>query len=167
MARMLVILVLALSTLAFAANPEVTLDASEVAPRAVEDSTVSAVIRDYSAAWAQLAQAVEQNRRELLETSFTGVARDSFAELIVSQQKNGLRQRYVDHGHKLRAIFYSADGSALEVRDAAQIEFQLLDGDKVVGSQTETMHYVAILTPAENRWKIRLLQSAKESPGTK
>jgi hypothetical protein len=163
----LAVLVAAFAGSALAGNPEVTFDASAAVPRQVEDSTVAAVIRDYSAAWGQLAQAVEQNRSELLNTGFTGVARDGFLELISSQQKSGLHQRYVDHGHKLKAILYSADGSALEVHDTAQIEFQLMDGDKVVGSQSQTMHYVAALTPAENRWKIRVLQAVNEEAGVK
>jgi hypothetical protein len=162
---LVLLLVMTVSLLAADVAPKVTLDVSASRPREVEESTVTSVVRDYAAAWRQLASAVEQNRSDLLDASFAGIARQNLGNLIASQQQNGLRQRYVDHGHTVKAIFYSADGSALELHDLAQIEFQLLDGDKVVGSEMATVSYIAILTPAENKWKVRVLQSANQPTG--
>ena len=144
----------------FAAAPEVAikLDASAAAPRQVEDSTVQAVARDYSAAWKNLAQAVDENRPDLLG-GFVGAAREQATQLIASQKENGLHQRYVDHGHTATVSFYSADGSSMLVHDTAQFEIQHLDGSNVVHSEQVTLHYLALLTPAENSWKVRVLET--------
>ena len=47
----------------------------------------------------------------------------------------------------------------MELRDTLQLQVQLLDGDKVVNTQDATLHYVALLTAAENSWKVRVLQA--------
>lgn len=145
--------------LAAAPTVEVQLTASNTQPRQVEDSTQAAVARDYKAAWQTLATAMEQNRTDQLDTAFVGFARDRFAQAIAQQKENGLRRRYIDHGHKLEAVFYSYDGSALQLKDTANVEVELLDGSKVVGTQTGTVSYVVLMTPAETNWKIRDLEA--------
>jgi hypothetical protein len=45
------------------------------------------------------------------------------------------------------------------VHDTAQMEIQLLDGSNVVHSEQVNLHYLALLTPAENSWKVRVLES--------
>lgn len=124
-------------------------------PRQLEDSTEMGVLRDYKTAWQNLAAAMEQNRADLLDASFVGFAHDKLGDAIAEQKKNGLHRRYIDHGHKLEAVFYSYDGSAMQLKDTANIEVQLLDGNKVVSSQPATILYVVLMTPAENSWKIR------------
>ena len=74
------------------------------------------------------------------------------------QRTSNLRTRIIDRGHKLEAIFYSPEGSAMQLRDTAKLELQLLDGDTVIGKQQITANYVALMTVAEDRWKVRLLQ---------
>jgi hypothetical protein len=143
---------------AAAPAPTVKIDASGAAPRQVEDSTVQAIQRDYSAAWKSLAQAVDENRPELLG-AFVGTAKEQAAQLIASQKQNGLHQRYVDRGHTAQIAFYSADGSSILMHDTAQLEIQQLDGSNVVHSEQVTLHYLALLTPAENSWKVRVLET--------
>jgi hypothetical protein len=144
----------------FAAVPAaaVKIDASGAAPRQVEDSTVQAIERDYGAAWKSLGQAVDENRPDLLN-GFVGSAREQAAQLIANQKTNGLHQRYVDHGHKAQVAFYSIDGSSILMHDTAQFEIQQMDGSNVVHSEQVTLHYLALLTPAENSWKVRVLQT--------
>lgn len=141
------------------AKVQVKLDATNIQPRQLEQSTGEALVREYSKAWSTLAAAIEQNRADLLNESFVGTAHDKFASQIDWQKKNGLSVRYVDHGHNVQALFYSPEGSAVELRDTAQVETQILDGGKVVSSQTETRHYVGIMTVADDRWKVRVLES--------
>ena len=57
---------------------------------------------------------------------------------------------------------FSVDGSSMQIRDTAQLEIQLLDGDKVVSSETATINYVALLTPAENGWRVRVLEAVSQ-----
>lgn len=141
------------------ANATVTIDVSQARPRQVEEATQQAIVRDYAKAWQTMAQALDQNRPELLNASFTGFARDRLAQAVDSQNSNGLKRRYVDRGHKLEVDFYSLEGSALQVRDTAQVEIQHLDGDRVVHSERTTLHYIALLTPTETSWKVRMLQA--------
>jgi hypothetical protein len=128
-------------------------------PREVEDATVQAIQRDYAKAWQTLGQAMSENRADLLNASFTGIARDKLSQAISEQKKAGLHRRYVDKSHHLEVIFYSLDGSALQLRDTAEVEIQLLDGDKVIHSETATSYYVALMTPTESAWKVRVLQA--------
>ncbi len=145
----------------FAAAPAVAMkvDASAAGPRQVEDSTVQAIQRDYSTAWKQLSQAVDENRADLLNGSFVGTAREQAAQLIKSQAHNGLHQRWVDHGHNVQVAFYSIDGSSMLLHDTTEMEIQQLDGGNVVHSEQVTVHYLALLTPAENSWQVRVLES--------
>ena len=102
---------------------------------------------------------MEQNRTDLLDASFVGFAHDKLGNAIEEQKKNGLRRRYIDHGHKVEAVFYSYDGSAMQLKDTASVEVQLMDGNKVVATQPGTIFYMVLMTPAENSWKIRDLEA--------
>jgi hypothetical protein len=138
---------------------QVQFNASGAQPRQIEDATEAAVVRDYKTAWQNLGGAMEQNRTDLLDASFAGFAHDKLSGAIAEQKTNGLRRRYIDHGHNVEAVFYSYDGSAMQLKDTASVEVQLLDGDKVVSSQTGTIFYMVLMTPAENSWKVRDLEA--------
>ncbi len=151
--------VLMFAMLAAAADlPQVRLATEGVAPRALEDTTQQAIVRDYAKAWQALSTAREQNRIDVLESAFVGTARNDIEQAVREQQKSGLRVRYVDRGHKLQAMFYSQEGSALQLRDTAAIETQVLDGDTIVDSRTSTINYVVLMTPAADHWQVRMLQ---------
>jgi hypothetical protein len=143
-------------------RPQVTLDVQNATPRQVEDTTERAIARDYAAAWQALAGALEQNRPDLLGANFVGTANKKLGQTISEQRKAGLRQRIQDQGHHVNAIFYSPEGSAIELQDTAQLQIQVLDGDKVLHSEDVTLHYVALLTAAENSWKVRVLEAVPQ-----
>lgn len=145
------------------AAPKVTIDAKGATPREVEDQTQQSIVRDYGKAWQNLSEALQQNRPDSLNASFVGFARERWATAIKSQAKAGLSRKVVDHGHKLQVLFYSIDGSAIQLRDTAQLEIQYLDGGKVVHSEQVKESYVVLMTPAENSWKVRLLQEIPPS----
>ena len=106
--------------------------------------------------------ALAENRPDLLDESFVGYAHDKLLTEVNAQQSKGLSTRYIDHGHQERAIFYSPEGSAVQLQDTAKLEIQLLDGDKVVASQDVTRKYVAIVTVVEDSWKVRVLDGVPE-----
>jgi hypothetical protein len=139
--------------------PEVRLNAEHTAGRPLEALTQKAVVRDYASAWRTLAEALNDNNPWVLDRDFVGVAEQKLRQLVASQAKAGLRTRYVDRGHQLEVLFYSPEGSSIEVRDTAHLEIQVLDGDKLVHSEPATLHYISLLTPTEVRWKVRLLQA--------
>jgi hypothetical protein len=125
----------------------------------VEDTTERAVSRDYAAAWQVMVDALKQNRTDILAANFIGNANDKLTAAIEDQRKNGLHQEIVDRGHQVDAVFYSPEGSAMELHDTAQVQLQLMDGTKVIHSQDATVHYVVLLTAAENSWKVRVLEA--------
>lgn len=149
-------------TLVFAqsqnSGPKVELNAASAQPRALEDTTELAIARDYSVAWKALATAMNENRAEALAAGFVGTARENFAKAIEAQKQSGLRRRYTDRGHKLQAIFYSPEGSAMQLRDTAQLEVEVLDGDTVIHREQITQPYLVLMTVAEGGWKVRVLE---------
>jgi hypothetical protein len=145
--------------LAAAPTIQVQLTTDNTQPRQLEETSQTSVLRDYKAAWQTLASAMDQNRADLLDSSFVGFAHDHLTDAIAAQKQNNLHRRYVDHGHKVEAVFYSYDGSALQLKDTASVEIQLMDGDKVVATEPGTIHYMVLMTPAENSWKIRDLEA--------
>jgi hypothetical protein len=153
-------LMLSHSTSVIAAEnaPQVQLNVSAVAPRQIEDATEQAISRDYAKAWQAMAAARDQNRPEILGAMFVGVAKDEIQRAIRDQQKSNVRVRYIDHGHKLQAIFYSQEGSAMQLRDTASVEIQLLDGESVVHSEDANINYIVLMTPAADHWQVRMLQ---------
>ena len=71
-----------------ASRPEVTLDIQNATPRQVEDTTQTAVARDYAAAWQALAEALDKNRPDLLGANFVGTANTKLGETISEQRKS-------------------------------------------------------------------------------
>jgi len=149
----------------FAEAPDVVqvkLDASQVQPRPLEQLTGQAIVRAYSRAWKNMETALAENRSDLLDESFVGYAHDKLLSQVQQQAKNVLSTRYLDHGHQVEAIFYSPEGSAVQLRDTAQLEIQLLDGNKVISSRNVTRKYIAVVTVVEDGWKVRVLDGVPE-----
>jgi hypothetical protein len=144
---------------AAAPGPRVQLNVDRTGPRGVEEQTRKAVLRDYGAAWAALGKALDQNRPDQLGDLWVGFARQQFLAAIAQQKSSGLRVRYLDNGHQLDAVFYSPEGSTLELHDTAQLQQELLDGDTVVQSQKGTAHFLVVMTPTADHWQVRILQS--------
>jgi hypothetical protein len=81
---------------------------------------------------------------------------------VKSQIKSGLHTRYQDRGHKLDAIFYAPAGDAMELRDHAQLDMQVLDGGKVIYEEPVDLNYVVLMTPGADRWLVRQLQAVEQ-----
>ncbi|HEY6305037.1 MAG TPA: hypothetical protein VI488_01100 [Candidatus Angelobacter sp.] len=141
------------------AKPTVQLNVDHATPREVNDTVQQAVIRDYSAAWQALVLALADNKPAALSDNFIGFAQDKLTQRIKDQQRAGLRTRIIDRGHKVDAVFYSTEGATIELRDTATLETQILDGDTVIHSERAQLQYYVIMTGAEDRWKVRVLES--------
>ena len=70
-----------------AGAPVLTITIQGTAPRQVEDTTQRAVPRDYSAAWQSLAEALDENRADLLAANFVGQRRTNCATRSVSNKR--------------------------------------------------------------------------------
>ncbi|HZD94151.1 MAG TPA: hypothetical protein VE133_07850 [Candidatus Sulfotelmatobacter sp.] len=143
-------------------RPAVQLNVKNAQPREVEDVTQKAILRDYTAAWQAIGAALQNNTLQPLNENFSGFALDKLTQRVKDQKLQGLSTRIIDHGHKVEAIFYSPDGAAIELTDTASVETQVLDGGKVIHSDQAQIRYYAVLTGAEDRWKVRVLQSSAE-----
>ena len=149
---------------AAAANPKpkVDLEVDHAVPRDVDDAVRQAIIRDYSSAWQAIAGALVDNNISPLNDNFIGFALDKLTQRVTDQQHAGLKTRLTDRGHKVEAIFYSPDGSAIELKDTATIDTVVLDGNTVIHSDRAQIEYYVVMTGAEDRWKVRVLESAAE-----
>ena len=131
-------------------------------PRPLEKQTETAAIRDYLQAWEAMRRALEQNRPDLLEADFVGTAKDKLAGTIQDQTRLGMRTRYQDRAHDIKVTFCSPDGLSIQLVDNVEYDVQILDHDKVEGSEQVQAHYIAVLTPSEVRWRVRVLQAESQ-----
>jgi len=142
--------------------PQVKLDTSRATPRNVEDLTARSILRDYTAAWSNLAQAMESNNLGPIEASFVGTARAQLVNAVREQRKADLSSQYSGQSHNVQAVFYPPEGDVLQLHDTADYEFQLRDGERVVHQEHVTIHYVVLMTPGADRWSVRQLQAVPE-----
>jgi hypothetical protein len=133
-----------------------------VGPRTLEKHTETTVIHDYLEAWHSLSSALEQNRADLLDSDFVGAAREKLADTIREQAKLGIHTRYRDSAHELQLIFYSPEGLSIQLLDTVEYDVQVVDHDKIQTTQHVRARYVAVLTPTEVRWKVRVFQADPE-----
>jgi hypothetical protein len=138
--------------------PQVQLNADSIAPRPIEELTGTNVTRDYAFAWRDLAEALDKSQADRLDAYFTGFAKDTFAQRISDQRTTGVHVRYVDHGHKVKAFFYSPDGGEMQLLDKAQLEIQVFDGGKLNHQEDATQDYLVLMTPGADRWFVRSLE---------
>ena len=141
--------------------PHVELNADNIGPRQIEDLTSKSIPRDYAFAWQNVEQALDENRSDLLDAYFTGIAKQDFTARVKSQINSGLHTKYQDRGHKLEAIFYAPAGDAMELRDRAQFDVQVLDGSKVIYEEPLNVEYIVLMTPGADRWLVRQIQSVQ------
>ncbi len=126
--------------------------------RPLEKQTETAAIRDYLQAWETMRGALKQNRADLLDADFVGTAKDKLAATIQEQANLGMRTLYQDRAHDIKVTFYSPDGLSIQLVDNLEYDVQVLDHDKVEGTEQVRAHCIAVLTPSEVRWRVRILQ---------
>lgn len=140
-------------------QPEVRVESAEAGPRPLESQTEKAVIRDYLESWHSLSRALAQNRVDLLDADFVGVAREKLADTIREQQELGMQTSYQDRAHDLSLVFYSPEGLSVQLVDTVEYDIQVNDHDQTWVNH-QRARYVVVLTPTEVRWKVRVFQAA-------
>jgi hypothetical protein len=131
-------------------------------PRSVEELTQQSVTRDYGYAWDKMAEALDANAPELLNTYFVGPAKSGLASAIDSQKRAGIRCSYLRPSHKLEAVFYSPEGDVMELHDTAEVDLRVTAEGKVIHEEHVVLRYVVLMTPAADRWVIRQLQAVSQ-----
>lgn len=144
-------------------QPAVRVESTDsVGPRTLETQTKAAVIRDYLQAWSSFSRAFEQNRADVLDADFVGVAREKLEDTIREQARLGIQTHYRDGAHDVQLVFYSPEGLSIELVDTVEYDVQILDHEKSLTTQHVHARYVAVLTPTEVRWKVRVFQAEPE-----
>jgi len=131
-------------------------------PRLFQDQTQKAVVRDYLFAWQSLSGALNQNRADLLDADFVGAAKTKLAETIQQQAGLGIHVVYQDRSHDIQVVFYSPEGLSVQLTDKVEYDVQVFDHDKVVNTKHVSARYIAVMTPAEVRWRVRVFQAESE-----
>ena len=146
-----------------AAQPQVTVGTSQLkGPRALEEQTKAAAIRDYLESWQGLNEAFQQNSVVILDGYFTGTAKDKLANAIDDQAKAGVHTRYQDRSHHIQFLFYSPEGLSIELADDVDYDMQVFDHEKAVASMPASARYIIVLTPSEVRWRVRVMQAGSK-----
>lgn len=162
-ASLLLLAVAATAATMAVAQPTVRVEPAHLeTQRPLADETAKAAIRDYLESWQSMDAALEQNRPDLLDADFVGDARDKLSETIQEQAKLGIRTHYEDRAHDVQIVFYSPEGLSIELIDTVDYDTQLLDHDKPQAKQQVHARYIVVLTPAELRWRVRVLQAQTE-----
>jgi len=144
---------------ASAAGPTVRVDPmNSVGPRPVEEQTQSSILRDYLASWQALNNAMSENRSDLLDAYFVGQAKQQLTDTVREQTNIGIRTAYHDTSHHISVLFYSPEGLSIQLLDEVEYEITIRKGEQLVAARSVRTRYVAVLTPTESRWKVRLFQ---------
>jgi hypothetical protein len=166
--RTLLALVSLLPTLLLASPGQPTvriLPMNSVSPRPIEPQTQSSVVRDYLQAWHVMGRALGQNRSDLLERCFVGTAKEQLLNAIRQQRTLDIQTTYRAQSHDLRVLFYSPEGLSIQLMDTVELDVGVQDHGKSVGTHRIRTTYLAVLTPAESTWKIRVFQSGASASG--
>lgn len=151
---------LALPVVLWAESPSIQVKPPNLeGSRPLEKQTETVVVRDYVQSWQSLQAAMQQNRPDLLDPDFVGIARDKLADTIQQQAKLGIHTRYQDHSHDLQIVFYSPEGMSVQLIDNVEYDEQILDQDKILATKQIHARYIVVLTPAQDRWQVRIFQA--------
>jgi len=131
-------------------------------PRPLNYTTREAALRDYLESWKAMTEALAQNRPGLLDADFAGTARDQLAATIQEQAALGIRTRYQPLSHNIQIVFYSPEGLSIQLVDDIEYDVQILHQNNVLTARQVHARYIAVLTPTEVRWRVRLFQAVSE-----
>lgn len=161
MARMMLCALLGTATSGFvSAQPEVRVEAPDIqSARPLLKHTADAAVRNYLQSWQSLQSALYQNRAELLDAGFVGNAKEKLAKTIQQQTAVGIHTRYTDRSHDLQIVAYSPEGLSIELTDDAEYDVEVFDHDTPKATQRVHARYLAVLTPSESRWRVRVFQA--------
>jgi len=157
---MVTVPILAAVLLCAAGQPSVRVAPMDsVGPRPLEKQTQASLVRDYLKAWQTMSGALSQNRTDVLDGYFVGVAKEKLADTIREQQKLRVQTTYRDQSHDIQVVFYSPEGLSIQLLDNVEYDVEIRDHGTTVGTQHVRTRYVAVLTPTESKWKVRVFQS--------
>lgn len=149
----------------WAIQPSVQVDPPDVhGSRPVEPLTEKAVVRDYLQSWQSMRTALDHNQAQALDPDFVGTARTKLAQTVDQQAAMGIHARYQDASHHLQIVFYSPNGLSIQLVDNVTYNEEVFDRKgQALASHRIHARYLVVLTPAANRWQVRILQASPQS----
>lgn len=144
-------------------QPSVNVEAPDLhSPRPLAKQTADSAVRDYLQSWHSMKTALAQNQADILSPDFVGSALDKLTSTVQQQAKAGIHTRYIDHSHNIKIVFYSPEGLSIQLVDTVEYDEQVFNGDKLLTSQPIHARYIAVLTPSEVRWRVRVFEATLE-----
>lgn len=148
------------AALALGQQPTVNVEPSHLeGPRPLQEQTAQAVIRDYIESWQSMCKALAENSADALDRDFVGDAQVKLTQTVQQQTKLGIHTQYRDTAHDIQIVFYSPEGLSVELTDKVDYDVQIYDHDKVQTTRHVSANYIAVLTPTEVRWRVRVFQA--------
>lgn len=132
-----------------------------VGPRTMEAQTQASVIRDYLMAWQTMNATLTQNRPDLLDAVFVGKAKEKLGETVHEQLRLGIKTSYLPKSHYIKVVFYSPEGLSIQLLDEVEYDVNVWKGEQFLGLEHVRARYVAVLSPSETRWKVRMFQGGQ------
>jgi hypothetical protein len=154
-----------LAALLLSATTEPTVQVApmdSVGPRSIEPQTQSSVIRDYLLAWQTMSAALTENRPDLLGAVFVGKAKEKLAEAVREQKSLGIETSYLPLSHDIKVVFYSPEGLSIQLLDEVAYDVDVRKGGQSLGLEHVRTRYLAVLSPTETRWKVRVFQGGTQ-----
>jgi hypothetical protein len=151
------------ATISADSAPQVELAVETATPRAVESDTEHSIVRDYTAAWKEMAEAFEQNSPDLLNAHFVDTAKLTLTSAVTEQRNIGVTSHYLDQAHRLKVLFYAPEGDVMELQDSVEYQLQVISDGKVIHDEHVVLKYLVLMTPSADRWVIRQIQSIPNS----
>lgn len=157
---LIVISILSISIPIFAEQPTVRIEPpNQQVARQLQEQTASAAIRDYLQSWRSLSSAFAQNRASLLNPDFVGTALGKLTDAIHEQAALGVHTLYLDDVHDIQINFYSPEGLSIQLIDTVSYNEQVFVHDRLISTQIVRTRNIVVLTPAEVRWRVRIMQA--------
>jgi hypothetical protein len=151
---------MAVQVACWAQQPSVKMEPPQLqGSRAIEKTTEAAVIRDYIESWKTMQTALSQNEASVLDSSFVGTAHDKLLNTIEEQSRLGIHTHYQAQSHDLQFVFYSPEGSSIQLIDTVDYDEQVFDHDKLLAMKPVHERYLVVLTPSEVNWRVRIFQA--------
>ena len=87
------------------------------------------------------------------------MAKEKLANTVREQRELGINTRYHDRAHNIQITFYSPEGLSLQLVDTVDYDVQVVDHGNTQPAQPVRARYIAVLTPTEMKWKVRIFQA--------
>lgn len=130
-------------------------------PREVDPATRTALTDAWTSAFGRVDAALATGSLDDLVTSFSGNALDQVTATVGSAE--GLA-RQVPVAHDLEVVFFSADGSVIELRDHALELVRVASHDGTVEVTHDRERWDAVLLLRDGRWRVEQLVRRSTEP---